>query len=143
MNKIKSILATKIPAWEFMGEEEQNIVAFEIFEAVNLYGFYHVGSFKIDEDDLDIKLNGEVMSAELALTEVSTRLVYTYRDLFELKALKWSIMGEAQISYLERQVAELEHEMNRISTLLKYDADLTQAMLAQCEHHASRLAQVA
>ena len=92
---------------------------------------------------MNIKLNGEVMDAELALVEVSTRLVYTYRDLIELKSLKWSVASEAQISYLERQVADFEHEMNRIGTLLKYDADLTQAMLAQCEHHATRLVKVA
>jgi hypothetical protein len=92
---------------------------------------------------MNIKLNGEVMDAELALAEISTRLVYTYRDLIELKSLKWSVMGQSQIGLLERQVADFEREMNRIGILLKYDADLTQAMVAQCEHHASRLAQVA
>jgi len=139
MNKLKSILATKIPAWDFMGEEEQNIVAFEIWSAVNTQGIYQVGSFEITADDLNVTLNGEIMAAEVALTEISTRLVYTYRDLIELKMLPASVNRDTQIVLLESHVVDFENQMNRIGVLLKYDTDLVAAMVAQCEHNADRL----
>ena len=79
------------------------------------------------------------MDAEVALTEISTRLVYTYRDLIELKSLPASVNRDAQIVLLESHVAQFEHEMKRIGALLKFDADLVAAMLVQCDHNASRL----
>jgi hypothetical protein len=88
---------------------------------------------------MNIKLNNEIVDAEIALTAISTRLVCTYRDLIELKTSPASADRDAQIHLLEVHIADFEHEINRIGILLKYDADLVQAMIAQCDEYANRL----
>jgi hypothetical protein len=139
MNKIKSILATKIPAWEFMGEEEQTIVACEIWKAVNIEGAYRAGSFKITRRDLNIKLNGAVIGAEYALSHISSQLVLAYRDLMNWKSAPAEFMRDKWIESLEADIKHYEREIKRIGIFLKYDTDLVEAMIAQCDEHANRL----
>ena len=89
---------------------------------------------------MKVMLNSETMLAEIALTEVRSRLVCTYRDLIELRSLPKTDAGDEQIALLTRHVEQLETELDRLLVLLKYDADLQEAMKAQCEHYADRLA---